>query len=72
MSNIYTSADQLIGQGCVALAITVAGNNQVIGEGTCHVQGMGDQRLTLPLHQPFILPAHALAASARQKQDGTR
>src|SRR5690554_2218919 len=62
-------ADQLIRQGAITVLVTVAGNNQVIRQGAGHALHVFNQGMIAPADPTFILAAHALAATAGQKQD---
>ena len=66
----YLVVHQLVGVGRVLLPITVAGDDQVIGQAARQPVQMADQRLALPLQQTLVLATHALAAPACQQQDG--
>lgn len=64
-------ADQLVGEDGIAFLIAVAGNDQVIGQSAHGLLQPTDQRLAVPVEQPFVLAADALATAAGQKQDRT-
>ncbi|MNR45516.1 hypothetical protein D3C85_1643690 [compost metagenome] len=66
----FIIVDQLVGVGGVLLRVTIAGDDQVIGQRAGLAMQMHNQRFAVPVQQPFIPPTHTLAAAARQEQNG--
>jgi len=64
--------DQPISIGAISIRITIARDDQIIGDRPHQPLYVGNQRLAAPWDQTFVLSTHALPLTSGQQHDRTR